>query len=87
MRKDRCTKNTVGEKRSRMSKPYFSRNEMNRTQGEDFPGCCLQSQISPSRELWIPGHQMELRDKQNPTEAPPDEQSDDWQPGDKSGYT
>ena len=56
------------------------------SQGEDFPGHCFQLQSIPSQYVWSPGHQRELRDKKDTTEAPPDKRSDYQQPGYKSVY-
>ena len=71
-RKDSYPKNPVGEKEITPMSLYQSREDEYRRQEKKFLGRRVKLQGSPSRELWIPCHHRELRDKQYPTEAPPD---------------
>ena len=66
-------------------KPPLSRDNVNRSQGEDVPRHRLQDQSIPFNKFGYPKKQ-ELSDKQETAETPPYERLYHQQRGDKSGY-
>ena len=54
MRKDSCKRNPIGEKGIDPKRPYFPRDDRNRSQGKNFQGICLQSQAGISGNFGTP---------------------------------